>query len=39
VEDLRWSEAVKLLSQSEKLSPAGILLKSFVKSAVQQQIV
>jgi hypothetical protein len=31
-EDARWTDAVKLLSQSEKLSPAGALLKSFVKS-------
>jgi len=31
-EDLRWADAVKLLSQSEKLSPAGVILKSFVKS-------
>src|SRR5437763_16972235 len=31
-EDLRWTEAVKLLSQAEKISPAGVLLKSFAKS-------
>ena len=31
-EDVRWTDAVKLLSQSNKLSPAGALLKSFVKS-------
>jgi len=31
-EDLRWAEAVKLLSSSEKLSPAGVILKSFIKS-------
>jgi uncharacterized protein YjbI with pentapeptide repeats len=31
-EDLRWTEAIKLLAQSEKLSPAGVLLKSFAKS-------
>lgn len=31
-EDVRWTDAVKLLSQSDKLSPAGVLLKSFVKS-------
>ncbi|SRR6266481_226434 len=31
-EDLRWTEAVKLLSQVEKISPAGVLLKSFAKS-------
>jgi uncharacterized protein YjbI with pentapeptide repeats len=31
-EDMRWTEAVKLLSQSEKISPAGVLLKSFANS-------
>jgi hypothetical protein len=31
-EDVRWTDAIKLLSQSEKVSPAGVLLKSFVKS-------
>lgn len=31
-EDVRWTDAVKLLSQSDKVSPAGVLLKSFVKS-------
>ncbi len=31
-EDVRWSDAVKLLSQSDKLSPAGAVLKGFVKS-------
>ncbi|HEY3972047.1 MAG TPA: pentapeptide repeat-containing protein [Candidatus Sulfotelmatobacter sp.] len=31
-EDLRWADSVKLLSQSEKLSPAGVILKSFAKS-------
>ena len=31
-EDVRWADAVRLLSQSEKLSPAGVLLKNFVKS-------
>jgi len=31
-EDLRWADAVRLLSQSEKLSPAGVILKSFIKS-------
>jgi pentapeptide repeat protein len=31
-EDARWADAVNRLSQSEKISPAGILLKSFAKS-------
>lgn len=31
-EDLRWADAVRLLSQSEKLSPAGVIVKSFIKS-------
>jgi hypothetical protein len=31
-EDVRWTDAVKLLSQSNNLSPAGALLKSFIRS-------
>jgi hypothetical protein len=31
-EDLRWAEASKLLQQSEKLSPAAFILKTFIKS-------
>jgi hypothetical protein len=31
-EDVRWSDAIKLLSESDKISPTGALLKSFVKS-------
>lgn len=31
-EDVRWSDAIKLLSESDKISPAGALLKSFIKS-------
>lgn len=31
-EDVRWADAIKLLAQSENLSPAGVLLKSFANS-------
>ena len=31
-EEMRWTEAIKLVQQSEKLSPAGVLLESFAKS-------
>jgi hypothetical protein len=31
-EDVRWADAVKLLQQSDKFTPAALLLKSFVKS-------
>ena len=31
-EDLRWTEAVKLLQQANNISPAGALLKSFATS-------
>jgi uncharacterized protein YjbI with pentapeptide repeats len=32
-EDTRWTEAVKLLRESDKISPAGALLKSFANSS------
>lgn len=31
-EDLRWADSIKLLSQSDKLSPGAVILKSFAKS-------
>src|ERR1035438_4222722 len=31
-EDLRWADAIRLLHTSEKLSPAAVILKSFIKS-------
>jgi|GEM_PF-6486577 uncharacterized protein YjbI with pentapeptide repeats len=31
-EDSRWADAIKTLSQTEKLSPSTVILKSFVKS-------
>jgi hypothetical protein len=31
-EDVRWSDAIKLLSESDKISPTGALLKNFVTS-------